>query len=144
MSRPAESHKDQVRRFYHSLWNQHDLSAIPLLLTGDCRFRGSLGDEKRGHEGIAVYIDMVHAALGGYQCRIDNLVAEDAQVFARMFFSGVHREEFMGYPATGKMVGWSGAALFTFHAQLIDEVWVLGDVHRLREQLADSSATFNH
>ena len=43
--------KVQVQRFYEVLWNAHDLDAIPSILHDDFTFRGSLGDERRGHKG---------------------------------------------------------------------------------------------
>lgn len=51
-------HKDQVRRFYEVLWDAHDKDAIPTVLHEDFTFRGSLGQEKRGHGGFADYVDM--------------------------------------------------------------------------------------
>lgn len=106
--------KEQVRKFYDVIWNQHNRNAIPEVLHADVKFRGSLGEEKRGHAGFAEYLDVVHAALGEFRCVIEDLVCEPGKVFAKMTFGGVHRGQVMGYPPTGKRVSWSGAALFTF------------------------------
>ena len=43
--------------------------------------------------------------------------------------------ELFGHPPTGKMVSWAGAAVFTFSGELIRDLWVLGDVHSLLQQL---------
>ena len=59
-------HTERVERFYEKIWNRHDKSWIPRLIHEDFNFRGSLGDEKRGHDGFANYLDAVHAALGDY------------------------------------------------------------------------------
>ena len=91
-----EQNKEQVRRFYRELWDAHDRAAIPALLHEDVTFRGSLGDEKRGHAGFAEYVDAVHHALGEYRCTVQDLVAEGDRVFARMLFAGIHRNELMG------------------------------------------------
>ncbi len=64
-------HKEQVRKFYEVLWDNHDTDAIPSVLHEDFTFRGSLGQEKRGHGGFAEYADMVHRALGDYKCIIE-------------------------------------------------------------------------
>ena len=132
--------KDQVRRFYAVLWNAHDKQAIPSVLHEDVTFRGSLGQEKRGHDGFAEYVDMVHHALGEYRCIIEELVAEGDKVFAKMRFTGIHRNEFMGYAATGKPVSWHGCALFTFEGDLIRDIWVLGDLRSLQDQLARNAS----
>ena len=108
---------------------------MPAILHGDLTFRGSLGDTKHGHEGFAAYTDKVHNALGDYHCAIEELVCEDLRVFAKMTFSGVHRGKFMGYSPTGNQISWAGAALFTFEDTLIRDIWVLGDLLGLKQQL---------
>jgi hypothetical protein len=40
-----------------------------------------------------------------------------------MRFSGIHRSEFFGYPATGKPVEWAGCALFTFKEGKVADLW---------------------
>jgi len=38
----------------------------------------------------------IHAALAGYTCRIDDLVATDHRAAARMTFTGIHRARIFG------------------------------------------------
>lgn len=125
----------QVERFYCDLWNRQDKAAIPEILQEDVTFRGSLGQAKTGHAGFADYVDGVHAALGEYSCTIHDLVVEAPKAFARMSFSGIHRNAFLGFPPTGKRVSWTGCALFTFGGDRISDVWVLGDLEGLKQQL---------
>ena len=128
-------HKDQVRKFYEVLWDAHDKDAIPSVLHEDFTFRGSLGQVKRGLSGFADYVDMVHKALADYRCIIEELVEEGDKVFAKMTFTGTHRNDFMGYAPSQKEVSWKGCALFTFRDHLVDDVWVLGDLKGLDDQL---------
>ena len=127
--------KHQVEKFYKSLWDAHDKGAIASVLHENVSFRGSLGEEKRGHAGFAEYVDIVHEALENYRCIIEELVAEGDKVFARMTFTGIHRGKFMGYSPGGQRVSWNGCALFTFAGKRIIDVWVLGDLKNLEEQL---------
>ena len=127
--------KDQVIKFYQTIWDAHDKSAIPSVIHPDFTFRGSLGQQKRGRDGFAEYVDMVHETLGDFKCLIRVLVEEDNKVFARMTFTGMHRANFMGYVPTGDRVSWDGGALFTFEGNLIKDAWVLGDLKGLEEQL---------
>lgn len=62
--------KKQVRRFYKVVWNAHDISVLASLLHEDFAFRGSIGQEKRGHSGFAEYVDMIHHVLGDYRNQI--------------------------------------------------------------------------
>jgi len=127
--------KEQVRRFYEVLWNGYDKRAMPALLHPDFEFRGSLGQETRGHAGFADYLDTLHKALGDYRCAIEDWVAEGDKVFAKMRFSGIHRDRFMGYAPTQKTLSWMGCALFTFDRDRISKLWVLGDLKNLEAQL---------
>lgn len=127
---------DIVRRFYEEIWNRGNLAAIPDICHPELAFRGSLGDIKHGHEGFAEYVRYVRGALGDYRCHIEETVTEGNRVFAKMSFVGSHQGEFLGYAPTGKTLTWAGAALFTIEADRITELWVLGDVHGLIDQLS--------
>jgi len=136
----SEPHR-LIRAFYEDIWNRHDKSAIPVLLDGDFSFRGSLGQLRHGHAGFAEYVDFVHAALGNYRCDIQEIIAERSKAFARMLFSGIHRGEFFHYPPTFKRVEWAGAAVFSFGGDKISDLWVLGDLYGLMQQLQRNSGT---
>jgi predicted ester cyclase len=127
--------KQLVNDFYQKLWDAHDKDAMVNVLASDFTFRGSLGQEKRGHQGFADYVDLVHSALADYKCHIIELVAEEHKVFAKMSFTGIHYSPFMGFEPTGERVTWSGSALFTIANNLIVDVWVLGDLKSLQDQL---------
>lgn len=131
-------YKKQVRKFYQKIWNEYDKSVIPEVLHEAITFRGSLGLEKQGHEGFIEYLDWVHNALDDYTCEIDDWVEEGNKVFAWMIFSGFHKNEFLGYPATYRRVRWNGCALFTFEEGRIIDLRVLGDLKGLEEQLCQA------
>jgi len=124
-----------VSRFYDEVWNRADPSVIPQLFHQDCAFRGSLGAERRGHDGLADYVREVTGALGDYRCDIETLVVEGERAFARMRFSGRHTGPFMGFAPTGAGIAWEGAALFDTEGGRIRSLWVLGDLAGLTAQL---------
>ena len=128
--------KELVERFYEIIWNRHDKGAISDILHESFKFRGSLGQYKEGHSGFSEYLDMVHAGLGNYRCEILEMVAEPSKVFAKMQFSGIHKNKFMGFNASNRNVTWEGAALFHFRDKKISELWVLGDLKALESQLS--------
>lgn len=124
-----------VTRFYEEVWNRADPAVIPELFHETCSFRGSLGVERRGHEGIADYVREVTGALAGFHCAIEALVVEDERAFARMRFTGRHIGMLLGQPPTGHEVSWAGAALFQCEGERIRSLWVLGDLAGLMPQL---------
>ncbi|MDP8985023.1 MAG: ester cyclase [Pseudomonadota bacterium] len=128
-----------VARFYERLWDAGDAAAIPELLSAEFSFRGSLGAELKGHAAFWEYACRVRRALAQYRCEIIECVSEGPRAFAKMRFSGIHVGVFRGYPPSGMPVRWGGAALFRFEAELIRELWVLGDLAGLDEMLKSNA-----
>jgi predicted ester cyclase len=124
-----------VQDFYDRVWNRLERAAIPELIHPDFTFRGSLGPTMTGHAAFSAYVDAVTEALTDYRCTILDLVTEGERAFARMRFEGIHRAPFLGFSPTGQRVDWAGAALFTLKGDKIADLWVLGDLQGLREQL---------
>jgi len=127
--------RDLIRQFYEELWNRFDRGKIPELLTGDVRFRGSLGQEVAGHAGFAEYMATIQAAFPDFTNHVEEVISEGDRAFARLTYRGTHRGEVLGIPPTGRRVEYGGAAVFRFRDGRIAEVWVLGDVHGLLRQL---------
>ncbi len=61
--------------------------------------------------------------------------ADGNRAAARLRFTGRHRDEFLGFPPTGRQVTWAGTAFFTCEDARITDLWVLGDLAELRSQL---------
>jgi steroid delta-isomerase-like uncharacterized protein len=134
-------HRTAVMAFYEDVWNHRNTAHVPDLFHEGFTFRGSLGPEKRGYAEFCDYVDAVTGALADYVCTVQTVVVEADRAFAKVLFSGVHRAEFLGFPATGKQVCWVGVALFTFVGEKISDLWVLGDLDGLRRQLAGNATS---
>lgn len=124
-----------VRRFYDEVWHKADEADAREILHKDFRFRASLGPERRGPDGFIDYMRAIHSALGGYTCTIDDLVATETRAAARMTFKGIHRARFFDVEATGREISWAGAAFFRTDGRQIVELWVLGDIDSVKQQL---------
>lgn len=124
-----------VERFYHEVWNRADETVARELLDPDFRFRGSLGPEKRGPDGFIAYLRLIHAALSGFTCTIEDIIEGGTRAAARMRFAGRHSGTLFGVASTGREIAWSGAAFFTTDGVRITELWVLGDIDAVKQQL---------
>lgn len=124
-----------VQLFYEDVWERADEDVAREILHPDFAFRGSLGPERRGVDGFIDYVRAIHAALVEYRCIVEDLVATGSRAAARMTFTGIHRGDFFGVPATGRRIAWAGAAFFTVAEGRIAELWVLGDIDAVRTQL---------
>ncbi len=127
--------KKLIERFYFDLWNKSDAGVATEILHPDFRFRGSLGQDKRGRDGFIHYMRTVHTALADYQCVIDELIVENQQASAKMTFKGIHQAPFFGVEATGREIKWAGAAFFRSDGEYLTELWVLGDIDHIKSQL---------
>src|ERR1700743_3116956 len=132
---PADGPAVLVRRFYFEVWDQADEQGARDMLHPRLSFHGSLGTERSGPEGFIDYLRQTHAALAEYRCIIDDLVVTSDRAAARMTFTGIHRGLVFGVAATGQRITWSGAAFFTVADALIKEIWVLGDLDHIKQQL---------
>jgi steroid delta-isomerase-like uncharacterized protein len=129
-----------VEAFYGRIWNAGEYAAIADLVAEDFLFRGSLGAELTGRAAFTEYVRSVRDALAEYRCEILACVTETDQAFAKMRFSGLHVRPFRGFAPTGKSVHWLGAALFRFKDEVIQDLWVLGDLSQLDAALKRNQA----
>src|ERR1700740_3645611 len=129
------SPKRLIERFYHEVWNRADEVVAREILHPEFCFRGSLGDEKRGPDGFITYLRMIHTALSKYTCTIEEIVEEGQRAAARMRFAGIHRGQFSAWhPPAGRFHG-PAPAFFAIDGDKITNLWVLGDIDSVKQQL---------
>ena len=133
--------KRLVRLFYDEMWNRADKTRIPEIFHPDFTFRGSLGPVLVGHEQFANYVDDVVKALPDFVCDIVEMTEEGRRVAVRLLFHGHHHGVLLGFTPTGARVEWHGSAHFAFEGTLVRDLWVLGDVHGLMQQLGANAST---
>ena len=132
-----EENKSLVRRYYDEMWNLWNLSLADELIGEGLTFRGSLGVAVQGRAGFKDYMCTVRGAFPDFHNHIEELVAEDDKVVARLTYTGTHHGVLFGIGPTGKRVTYAGVAVFRIEAARITEGWVLGDVRGLIQQLSD-------
>ncbi len=131
----ADENKKLIHTFYTRLWNRWDMACVPEILSEDISFRGSLGDEKRGHRGFIDYVEFIRAAFPDFHNTVEELIAEGDTVVARLTYRGTHAGPLFGVPASGNRIEYAGVAIFRIDGGKIADVWVLGDRHALIGQL---------
>jgi steroid delta-isomerase-like uncharacterized protein len=131
----ATYHRELVHRYYHQLWNSWNFSLVEELLAPEIVFRGSLGFSVEGLPAFLDYMRVVQGAFPDFHNKVEETVAESNQVFARLTYRGTHRGELFGVSATGRIVTYAGAALFTIREGKIFTGWVLGDALSVLHQL---------
>ena len=131
----AHDQRMLIDRFYHDMWNQFDKAVFTDILDPDIRFRGSLGQERVGHAEFGDYVDFIQAFSPDFHNTVLTTITEDDRTFARLCYSGTHQGEVFGVQPTGRAFEYAGAAVFSFSEHRISEIWVLGDIYGLLQQL---------
>jgi steroid delta-isomerase-like uncharacterized protein len=120
-----------IRRFYEELWNRGDLAVAQEIIEPEIRFRGSFGTTIKGRPAFVRYVEQTRAAFPDWHNQVDELIAADEKVVARLTWTGTHQGEFLGIPPTGRTVTYVGAAIFRVRHGKIQEGWVVGDTQEL-------------
>lgn len=131
----ARHHEQLVARFYDDMWNRFDTSILAEILTPDIRFRGSLGQTRNGIDEFSDYVDFIQAFAPDFHNTVVLTISDEQRTFARLSYSGTHLGEVFGIAPSGRRFEYAGAAVFDFRRGLISDVWVLGDIHGLLQQL---------
>mmetsp|Transcript_8245 Transcript_8245/g.17189 ORF Transcript_8245/g.17189 Transcript_8245/m.17189 type:complete len:265 (-) Transcript_8245:217-1011(-) len=127
--------RNLVKKFIADIWNRGEIDLIPEVCSPSLRFNGNTGFDRVGHDGLVRMVATIREALDDYHCEIHSMVVEHNKAFCRLRFTGKHTGNLLGYPPTGRVVGWMGATEFTCQNGKILKVWELGDIKTLEEQL---------
>jgi predicted ester cyclase len=131
--------KKLIRRYYDEMWNPWNFDAAAEILSPEIVFYGSLGVATRGIEAFRAYMRTVRAAFPNFHNTIEEILAEDDKIVARLCYTGTHRGPVFEIAPTGKTIAYSGAAFFRIADGKVAQGWVLGDRMGLVEQLRGSS-----
>jgi steroid delta-isomerase-like uncharacterized protein len=135
------SNKILIERYYHELWNRWDLGIVEDIVARDVRFHGSLGVAVEGVEGFRRYVQLVRDAFPDFHNTIEDLVAENDRVAARLRYTGTHAGPLFGIAPTGTRIEYAGLALFHIKDDRVASGFVLGDLNGLMRQLGLDTIT---
>lgn len=101
----AEQNQALVGRFIDEIFNRGNLGAADELLAPDFIEHEELPPGvPRDREGVKMLSSMLRSAFPDLKASVEDIIAVGDKVVVRMTWSGTHRGEFMGVPATGKRV----------------------------------------
>ena len=129
-----EENKKIVRR-YQEIYNNNDLDALSEVVSEDLLTPKIMAGIATGFEGAKAAHRIMLAGFPDYQTVIDDLIAEDDKVVARIIMSGTNTGSFMGIPPTGKPVSFTGIYIARIADGKIVEHWGEEDSVSLLQQL---------
>jgi predicted ester cyclase len=129
-----EENKKIVQR-YQEIYNLNDLDALGEVVSQDLRTPKIMPGIPTGIEGAKAAHRIMLAAFPDYQTIIDDLFSEGDKVAARISMSGTNTGSFLGIPATGKHVSFTGIYIARIADGKIVEHWGEEDSVSLLQQL---------
>jgi steroid delta-isomerase-like uncharacterized protein len=87
-------------------------------------------------DGVKTFFQMQRAAFPDLHMNVEDVVASGEKGVARVRYTGTHRGDFMGMPATGKSVDVQLIDMFRFGEDgLVHEHWGVIDLMAMMQQL---------
>jgi predicted ester cyclase len=134
-SDPCETNKQTVKNIYAAL-DEQDFDRLEALVAPDMALKPVGTDVTVPWEvATSELIPLYYGAFKGYHHVIDQLVAEDDWVVARITYHGTHTGDFMGAPATGNPMTYGGIHMLRIVDGKVVEFWLLEDDLGLMRQL---------
>lgn len=132
-----EAQKQLARRFYEEVCNQQRFDLIDEFVAEEYEHHNpSLPPElQHGRANFQQIVMMFFSAFPDLQGTIEDLIAEDDKVVARLRWRGTHGGELMGIPASGNPVDFSVMEIYRIAGGKMVEGWAALDVMNLMQQL---------
>jgi predicted ester cyclase len=125
----------KTARLFYAFWDTGNAEYASAAV--DNRFRDNTLPEGRpqGPKGLLYASQAFRSAVPDLHCKIDELLVSGDKITARLTFTGTHKGEFMGHPATGKPVRFLAIDVLRIRGGRIVEDWHLEDNLTLLQQL---------
>jgi steroid delta-isomerase-like uncharacterized protein len=133
----SEANKSLVRRFGEELWERRNLAVVDELCAEDFVYHNTAlpTPDIPGRNAFRAILTLLLTAFPDLRFTDDDLLGEGDKVVSRGTFSGTHRGEFWGVPATNKSVAWSAIIILRIAGGRVVEEWINADMLSLMRQL---------
>ena len=130
----TDANKRLVKRFIDEVFAEGSLESVDELVAPDF-VSHTFGIGEDGRAKLRATSERVHAGLRDVEFVIEDMIAEDDRVAARLIASATVVGEFAGVPADGKRYSIGEIHIFRVRAGLIAEHWHQHDRLGLMQQL---------
>lgn len=131
----AEENKAILSRAYEEAFNQKNLDALDEVIASDMTDHDPAPGQAPGLEGAKQYFSSLHSAFPDLHVNVEDMIAEEDKVAARVSVSGTHQGELMGIDPTGNRVTITGIDLVRVTDGKIVEHWANFDDLGMMQQL---------
>ena len=135
---PAEN-EAIVGRYWDEVWNRHNDDALMELFSPHEVHHWGIGDDTIGPDEFLSRVAGFRTAFPDFQIHVEQTISTGDLVVSRYRATGTHQGEWLGIPATGKAVEYTGMNIFRIACGRIVESWGEADHLGLLEQLGGMS-----
>lgn len=134
MTTSPDENKALVRRL-NDAFSDHDRERIDSFYADQVIVHSREGDLTLDPETRWQFVLPLFHGFPDLTSKIETILAEGDQVFARCTYTGTHNGEFQSILPTGKKVQWIHWIAYRIHNDVIVEAWPLSDTLHLFIQL---------
>jgi steroid delta-isomerase-like uncharacterized protein len=127
--------KKANEHFYDEVFRRRNVGAIDELLADDFVEHNPAPGKSTDRQGAKALIGQVLAAFPDLELEVEREIAEGDTVATALRFTGTHRAEFAGIPATGRRVTVAVNEMTRFRDGRCTEHWGVVDMVGLMAQL---------
>ncbi len=125
---------EELAEQYTEVLNAQDLDAFPQIFTDDYTNVNPLGTFQ-GLDTFRALMQGVYASLSGITYTIDELLVDGNRMILRYSYTATHSGDFLGVPATGRVVHGRGMEVSTVVDGKIAFTWNYSDIFGLMAQI---------
>jgi steroid delta-isomerase-like uncharacterized protein len=116
-------------------FNKQDLDDLMEILSDDFTYNlvtRYILDKK----GYREFIEVLYSSFSGVRIHVDRTISQGDTVVAETIFRGVHKNEYLGMPATGKLIEAPSVYIFDFEKRKIKLIKYYSNLQNFLEQLS--------
>jgi steroid delta-isomerase-like uncharacterized protein len=131
----TQDNRTIVRRFIEETINQGQIDSAAQFVWEDVVEQVPLPGQGPGLEGLKETLRGMRSAFPDLFFSVEEQIADDDKVLTRFEWTGTHRGEFVGIPATGRSVKVWGMVIDRFEDSRIKDTRIIMDMLGLMVQL---------
>ena len=127
----------QLIKKLHHIWNTGDINLVSEVYSENIivNWARGWGLPSKGLKEVEQTILKTRSVFHNWHEEILDLVVDDDKVTSRYISTGVHKEEYLGVPASGKNIEFQEISIYLIRDNKVYEQWCLGDDLHLLSQI---------
>jgi len=132
---PESENKAVVQRFIDEVLNQGKLETADEIVAEDFVELDPLPGQRQGRGGLKEIVTLLRTAFPDMHWSVDETIAAGEKVVTRFTWTGTHKGEFLGIPATGRPVSVKGVVIDRIVGGKMTDSRILMDNFGMMQQL---------